>query len=243
MKNTILLVSAAILLTASSCKKKDEFKTAPAVIKSVSNSSGTTISYSYDGSGRVTEISNTDGTKTTIAYNGDTVTESSSLAGVVLSIKTIVLSNGLAVSSVTTDLGGTITGFSDYTFDSNGYLTLQTNYNANHEYTDRKEYGINDGDIKVWTNRDTLTNENNFEYYYDHYYVQQTNTIGNSNRGLTYYGKSSGRLTKITKRYNYYLGNIRYSHSYIFDEYNRVATEKVYDHNNVLKYTNTYTYN
>jgi YD repeat-containing protein len=178
MKNTLFIVLAvATLLSASACKKKDEFKTAPAVIKSVSNSSGTTISYSYDANGRVTEINNTNGTKTTIAYNADTVSESSSLAGVVLSIKTIVLSNGLAVSSVTTDLDGTITGYSDYSFDSNGYLTLQTNYNANHEYTDRKEYGINDGDIKVWTNRDTLTNENNFEYYYDHYYIPQTNTV------------------------------------------------------------------
>lgn len=243
MKHLHLFLLAVLVISVTGCKK-ETVKTAPAVIKSVTNSgSGITTSYTYDATGRVTEISNSNGSKTNITYTGDTVTEVYTEAGNTVWTKGLILSNGLAVTSVTTDGSGSITGFSDYTFDSNGYLTLQTNYDSALQYTDRKEYGINDGDIKVWTNRDTLTDENNFEYYYDHHYIEQTNTIGNSNRGLTYYGKSSGRLTKITKRYNYFLGNIRYSHSYSFDEYNRVSTEKVYDHNGVLKYTNTYTYN
>ena len=243
MKHLYLFLWASIVLSVTGCKK-ETVKTAPAVLKSVSNSgSGITTSYTYDGSGRLTEISNSNGSKTTITYTGDTVTEVYTEAGNVVWAKGILLSNGVAVSSVTTNGSAAVTGFTEYTFDSNGFLVLEKNYNANQQYTDRKEYSISDGDIKVWTNRDTSTNENNFEYYYDHYYVEQTNTIGNSNRGLTYYGKSSGRLTKITKRYNYFIGNIRYSHSYTFDEYNRVSLEKVYDHNGTLNYTNTYTYN
>jgi YD repeat-containing protein len=242
MKHTLIFLLTATLVVTAGCKKENK-KSAPAVLKSVTNSgSGVTTSYSYDGNGRATEIANSNGTKTTITYTGDTVTEVYSEAGNVVSVKAILLSNGLAVSSITTNGSGTITGFTDYTFDGNGFLVAEVNYDANHQYINRKEYAINDGDIKIWTNRDTLVNENNFEYYYDHYYIEQKNTIGNNNRGLTYYGKNSGRLTKISTRYNYYLGNLRYSHGYTFDEYNRVFTEKVYDHHGVLKYTNTYTY-
>lgn len=243
MKHLQLFLWAAIVLSVTGCKK-ETVKTAPAVIKSVTNSgSGVTTSYTYDGNGRATEISNSNGSKTTITYAGDTVTEVYTEAGNVVWAKGILLSNGLAVSSVTTNGNGAVTGFTEYTFDSNGYLVLQVNYDSAYQYTNRQQYNMGDGDMQSWFNRDTLVLENNFEYYYGHHYIEQKNTIGKNNYGITYYGKDSQRLIKTSTRYNYHIGNLRYNHGFAFDEYNRVTLEKVYDHNGVLKYTNTYTYN
>ncbi|MCW5908848.1 MAG: hypothetical protein KIS94_13375 [Chitinophagales bacterium] len=244
MKKPLLLLLPVLLVLQFGCKK-ETYKTAPAVLKTISTSpSGFSTTFSYDANGRLAGMYYSGGGQTVITYASDTATEVySKPAGNVVSSKIVMLSTeGLATNAVVLDGSGSITGFSNYTHSSDGYMLSELNYNAAQEYINKKEWEVSDGDVKVWFNRDTLTSENNFEFYYDHYYIKQTNTIGNPFYRPAYYGKSSGRLTKISKRYNYFLGNIRYSHTYTFDEFNRVSTEKVYDHNGILKYTNTYTY-
>lgn len=242
----LFLVALPLLLLLPACKKESS-KTAPAVIKSISQlPSGYNSNFSYDEYGRLTLQSNNDGTKTSIAYAGDTITETTYLTtGDVSDVKIMTTDSfGLAISYIRLDHAGAVTGFGQYTYDGAGHRIGELIFDSGMNQTQRKEWSYdNAGDINGYKVYDTIIPENNEEYYYDKYYISQTNTTGNANKGQSYYGNGSHHLIKAMHRLNYLLGNVIYSYTYTFDEYGRTITETAQDHTGKQKYVNTYTYN
>jgi YD repeat-containing protein len=246
MKNHLTkLIPVLLLLVVAGCKKEEEFKTAPAVLKSIVQSpSGNSSSYTYDSQGRLTSKTNSDGSRLDVTYTGNTVYENYYKTGSILSwakIYTVDSVTQLATTGTLLDSAGNVTGLMEFSYDGAGHRIVEQLFDTTHTLIQRKDWNYDgDGDLKSYLIDDVLDDANDNQYYYWQYYVQQTNTLTS---GQAYNGKGTNRLFKTMVRFNYLLGNIRYSYTYTFDEYNRVSTEKVYDHNDVLKYTNTYTYN
>lgn len=235
-----------LFLLVSSCKKNDdEFKTAPAVVKAITQTpSGNITTFAYDAQGRLITKTNADGSNLVITYYGDTVIETYNKFGAIPAYTRIIKidsATGLAAAGLQLDSTGKLTGYLQFGFDGGGHMTLDKLTDTAQTVLYEKTWGYDgEGDLKSYFLTDNVAPDNTCQYYYWQYYIGQKNTITN---GQPYYGKNSYRLIKTQVRFNNALGNVRYSFAYTFDEFNRVSTEKAYDHNDVLKYTNTYTYN
>lgn len=234
-----------LVLFIAGCKKNDEFKTAPAVVKSITQTpSGNITTFAYDAQGRLTTKTNADGSNLVITYYGDTVIETYNKFGAIPAYTRILkldTTTKLAVSGVQLDSAGKLTGYLEFAYDGANHRTLEKLTDTLQNVLLMKEWGYTwEGDLGTYFLTDNETPANTCQYYYSQYYIEQKYTL---TTGQAYNGTSTNRLLKTQVRFNNTQGNILYSFAYTFDEFNRVSTEKAYDHNNVLKYTNTYTYN
>lgn len=217
------------------------------MIQSISDTpGGNSSSFSYDGNGPLTLLLHNDGSKTSIAYLRDTITEPTyNTSGGLSGAKVLTTDSfGLAISYITLDTTGTISAYGQYSYDGTGHQIREQIFDNGMNPIQQKVWSYDDaGDLIGLTVTDNLVQQNNEEYFYDKYYISQTNTTDYQNKGKSYYGNGSHNLIKAMHRLNYLQGNVIYFYTYSFDEYGRTVTKTAKDHNGHLKYVSTYVYN
>ncbi|HLP52600.1 MAG TPA: hypothetical protein VK154_17045 [Chitinophagales bacterium] len=224
-KNRIALLSVALtalLLTGiSSCEKEDNTDNTPATAKLKTYSYtdprdsryDVTESYTYDANGRISTITHAD-----YYYNGTTT---------------------YTFGSNTVSSASTYAGTRVYALNAEGYATTET-IPGDTTYTylyDAAWHLLQDGEgTYEWTG-DNLTTDR--KIYQNYEYTDKTNTIGNSNKGITFLGRDSKNLP--SKRMAFIPAECLFS--YDFDAQNRVTRKiGISDFNMDTLEISTYTY-
>lgn len=250
MKNisTSFFAMLLTILFISGCKKENTsipvFDSATTRIKTASNSlTGITETYTYDADGRVVQIQLSDGRKTTYTYMGDTIIETHfNMAGTIETSEQMLLDSfGLVTNSVTFDSTQSIVAFHQYTFDSEGQKTQQTNYNASYVQNGQINFHWNGGNMYQTEIFDS-TGTNRLYDTYIWYYDPAGTSIGNINKGQKFWGADSKYLKRKIIQYSYLYGNSLYTYEYTLDNLQRISTIKTFDYQGQLKNTETYTY-
>lgn len=254
MKTTgLFLLALAMMVSFFSCKKdKDENPSpTPTVtipkIKTITDSTTNEIdTYYYNNSGKIIKVKYSDNSYDTVIYTNNKVhfkffNELNQLAGELL---LNLNANGLATNGWFLNYGSKVnksvfskilvnpssvktndTMYYTFQYNSNGYLTQQTiTYNnINNTYT--FNYDSNGNLSSISSNSNTTTYE---------YFTDKINTIGDHNKGVTYFGKQSKNLIKSSTTNNTY--TVYYSYEI---SNNKVVKERQFNNyfNNTLLYT------
>ncbi len=218
-----LALTAFVLAGISSCGKEDDPNNIPATPKLKTytytdprdSHYNVTESYTYDANGRISTITHAD-----YFYNGTTT--------YTFGTNTVSSSSTYAATRV-------------YTLNAGGYATSET-IPGDTTYTylyDAAWHLLQDGGgTYEWTG-DNLTTDR--QIYVNYEYTDKTNTIGNSNKGITFLGKDSKNLP--SNRMSFTIPGERLF-SYDFDAQNRV-TRKIGIDNTTMDTleVSTFTYN
>jgi len=191
-----------------SCKKDNHSpavqavtSTAPKVKSFTSNS--LTYNYSYDSAGRISRLDNIFGGKTTswITY---TYTDTAVLFGfqdtsghppliTVYKLGTEGAARGRALYSY--QQGYYPNNVTRYVYNSNGQLVTSTQTmktTGAPDYVQINQYYYSNGTLDSMTRYDTRFGRVYFATYYDSYYTDQQNTVGNDNFGKSWMGANTG---------------------------------------------------
>lgn len=235
IKYTILLAFAAVL-SITGCKKTDSDNTTitpvGAKLKSVTLlPSGTVTTYYYDSLNRIAKVT-TSGTVfyQSFVYKGsDSIivfssngTDSGRISAYKLNGVGLVVNNTSAVGPTTYT----------YAYDINGYPTYSTaNTVAGSAADTFVTTGNNITEHRSSTSNVITTNTMRLKQVYT-YLTDKTNTIGNSNKGMGFLGKSSANLIGTE---TYHTSSVTiippstttsdetYNYSYEYDSNNRVT--------------------
>ncbi len=238
----VVPIMLAVLFIAS-CKREDDntdYDLSKAKVHTITHSAtGETETYLYDNEGRITQLQLNSGSKTTYTYNGDTlVIVNLNSSGGISSTETMLLSNGLAQSSVVTDDLGNITGYKQYVF-SGDEQTSYTALDASMQQTVHEEWIWQNGSITTYSIYDSV-NTNLYNIYYWYNYPGASST-GKVNTGRKYLGADPiYQIRKILT--TGLIGNTYRTLEYTTDDQSRVTSALYYNQNHVLENTDSYTY-
>jgi len=190
-----IVILPLIFVILFSCKKdKNNYTTAPVMSYPKINTetyvyggNSSTETYSYNSNGRIFLLTQSDGSFIKYEYsNNKLIMEHYQSGGSLLyTAFNKINSLGLVVSDSMSS------SYSKYEYDVNGYLIKELNYN-NGILTDSSIYTIFNGNtISVTRNNLTTTYLYTVEYFTD-----KSNTIGNENKGIGFWGKQSTNLVK-----------------------------------------------
>lgn len=244
MKYALWLTLFSATLFVSSCKKDEDKPTvdlATVKVRTIQHSnSGLTETYTYDSDGRITQLQLSNGSRTTYAYTADTLNIASfDTTGSLLSTEVMLLSNGLAQSSVVMDASGNILGFHEYSFSGSGEETMHRVLNPNLEQTAKEEWIWSGGNLTTYSIYDSA-NTNLYNVYYVYNYPGASST-GKVNTGRKYLGADP--LYQVRKIFTTGLvGNSIRMLEYTTDDQKRITSALYYDQNHDLKNTDSYTY-
>lgn len=227
MKNIMALLVLVLAVLSTGCKKKnDEPPGLPKLkmmIEDVGNINDTTT-YTYNADGTIHSVVD-DGDLSVFSYSTGFVTKTSySTAGSIDFIETYILNTkGLADSIVQVNTSGNISRYG-LNYDGNDFLTEHYTYKADTIFS-TIEY-INDSKniiaVQILNHQGLgLTYTANYGYF-----LNNENTIGNSNMGMSFLGKSSKNA------YNSIATNFIVSSfmlfAYEYDRYGRIVNRKQY---------------
>ena len=248
MKTFSYTIMLAALLLFSACAKKKETPYDPsgaraAKVRSITyGQTGTTETYTYDGQGRLELLQSSAGNKITYQYDSARITQTNyAMTGDISEITTLSLdSSGLATSSVVKDAAGNTLGSHMYTYNQ-GHKISDISYSAGGEETRKLEWNYGGNECWNYSIYDSGSVSKTYDYFYWYFYPGET-SLGNSNKGLDFWGKSSQLLTRKFQRRSYLYGDQEVSFEYATDAQGRITEMKTLNHDGTLLYTDTYTY-
>ncbi len=249
MEKSIYGVVVVLILSASSCSKEkkpgyDSTGALAAVVKSVTHSNtGTTVNYVYDTNGRIQLIQSSNGVKTTFEYADSLLTQTElDKTGNIVSVAFLTLdSRGLVSNSVVKDANGAVVSNHTYVFDDQKQLTAVYNYTPNNDVNGKTEWIWGSGNMYNYSIYDSAITHKAFDSYL-WYYEPAITSVGNANTGRKFLGADSKYLIRKTIGYTWGAANVVSTFDYAFDSQHRVIETKTYDHNGLLKNTDSYTY-
>ena len=250
-KPSICLFAFALLLVASSCKKKDE--TPPydptaalaAVVKTISHTNtGTTETYTYTGDGKIQLIQSNAGNKTSFEYP-DTATIIQTIfdnSGSIVSITNYVLEPfGFVSGSTVTNAGGNVLSTHRYYYDADKHIIVDNGSTANNDVYGKKEWSWGGGNLYAYAIYDSAVTRKDYDSYL-WYYDPAVTSVGNANTGQKFFGADSKYLVRRIVGYTWGGGNNVYTYEYTFDSQQRITEARTYDYDGSLKNTDSYTY-
>lgn len=244
------LLSVGVLF---SCKKKDDTPEettpvttttgatpAPTTYKikteKVSNSGASTeTTYEYDSNGRVTKMTHSDGSFSTVEWSSGKCVQKEFDNGATTPISTTTFDlNASGQCTSQSDDSGTTT---TYEYNSEGYQTKMTSSGSGQ--TSVMTFVVNNGNqSSMSTSISGINMTMNMDYFTD-----KTNTTGNVNKGMSIFGKDNKNLIKSMS--TSFMGqSISMTFTYEFDSKNRVTkmTQTQTSSGTSSSSTTTYTY-
>jgi len=247
-KRSFLLIPVTSLFLLAGCKK-DEQKIPPPVIPKVKTltKDNNVQTYSYDSKGRVTKVDYGPNRRDEYAYTDTSVVYNSYDAQNILQLTTNYKLNdrGFAISSTSNSPFTESTTFA-YASDAQPLTNVLTRTIQNGpviKFTTQSYYtnSILDSIVGIMTTDNLFSGSSN--YYYDEYFTDKINTVGNVNLGQQWLGLSSKHPVKTARDIghdnNWFYTQTTYTYEY--DSLNRITV--VHHYNGTDEYPPTsYTY-
>lgn len=219
--NVLLCVLLSIALVFNSCKKTVEPINPDAIpkIQKITEYKNGLISsftsYEYDTNGRISKITHSDSSYEIYIYSPDSI------------IKNIYQANGKIASLISRlNKNGLIFNEgngAEYEYDLLGFKTSWIISDADTHY----DYKVSNGNtIEMSNTYYSAQSAANKEIYTYKFLPNSTNTIGNENIGITFYGKQNKNLVEVTSHIlqdAFRKNNSSYSYSYEYDNKKRVT--------------------
>ena len=249
MKPSAYLLAIVFLVSFTSCAKKKDTPYNPsgalaAVVKTVTHSNtGTTDTYTYNGSAQIQLIQNSSGNKTAFEYNGNAITQTVyDITGGVVSISHLVTDTfGLVISSVVNDAVGAVLANHTYTYDTDKHKTFDNIYTANNDVNGKLELIWGGGNLFEYAVYDSAISHKQYNAY-NWYYDPAVTSFGNNNTGQKFWGADSKFLLRRVVGNIWGGGNTIATYEYTFDAQQKITEAKTFDFAGNLKNTDSYTY-
>jgi len=237
MKNSVIFALVVVTTILAGCNKGGS---SDSRVKKITSNRGFTTEYTYSAENKISSTRNSDGSKTTYTFNGNTVAQqmSDSARGLFITSTMFLNAKGWTDSTRASDQSGTYV--KAYTHDADGYIT-QSRDIVSGRMTDASSSVFKDGNEISATVSDS-TSKPLFTVYFD-YYTDKPNSLSYANFGMKFLGNDSKNLMKRfvqvlpsgdTFRVNSFV--------YHFDDKGRVSQKAMYDRRGALADSTTITY-
>lgn len=195
----------------------------------MSISDGDTIRYSYDSKGRVVKIENSRFGPAVYVYSDTAIVcNNYDLKDSLEYVQVYKLdANGRAISMKETDDPYQDNSFS---YTTGGQLSTYTNVNKEPgmpQDTWTENYSYRNGNLDSIVRTDRKGNMvNSTVDYYDEFYMDRVNTIGNDNMGLGWKGSSSKNPVKMVRIGGNAGSHVASTYQYTFDSLGRIISQR-----------------
>ncbi len=247
MRISLFLATTAFLLVFG-CKKKNEegptLDLRTVKVRTITHSNnGSTDTYLYNSDGSIASITNSSGSSISYAYYNDSIHILKRDAGntIIGADYLLIDSFGFVKNGIQLDGSGNVIGYDEYTFNSNGEKTMLITRNANMVQNGKYEWIWSNGNMIQSIVYDSAGIQKVYDTYY-WFYDPAGTSIGNLNTGQSFWGADSKYLIRRYIQYSDQNGNSYRLFEYESDKEKRITSMSVYNQNVTLQNKDTYTY-